>query len=78
MFIYKQAKEEDEETGDNLSDVNVDISQPHTTMELHVMRNPDLDTTVCGVCQHPFEDGDECGIIKDKTVLKPAHRECPK
>ncbi len=70
MFTYKKGKKDE--------DVNIDLFELHSTLEIHVMSNNDLDTTVCATCNKSFKNGDKCGIVELNGTLKPAHERCPK
>ncbi len=65
MFTFKK-------TGKDLP--NVDITEIHSTTELHIM-NAD-DTTSCTCCKKPFKDGDKCQISNVNGKMKVNHEAC--
>ena len=68
MFYYKKI---------DGNSPNVDTLMEHSTLDLHIMRDPETASTECNKCKKPFEKGQRCGVVSIGGKMKVEHERCP-
>lgn len=70
MFYYK--KQPDKE-----GNVNIDLSLEHSTLDVHLMRDPETASSECNKCHKPFKNSERCGIVSIGGKMVVEHERCP-